>query len=381
MTERLRREWLTALERNKLWQLWHRGLTLAEIGEALKTTFSAVAQQISRAGGVAPCPRKRRPDALTDMEREEISRGLGAKLSLRAIAKLIGRAPSTISREINRNAGHRQYRAVSAERRAWRVAHRPKPCKLACEPRLRRLVAAKLRQRWAPQQIAGWLRATFASPNMHVSHETIYRTLFVQARGALKKELVAYLRTQRVHRKPRSPKVADTASIVDGVHIRERPAEVEDRAVPGHWEGDLLFGTQDSWIVTLVERTTRFCLLGKLTAKDTVTVTAAIKKQIRRLPSELKKTLTWDRGSEMSGHKAFAVATGIDVYFCDPRSPWQRGSNENTNGLLRQYFPKGKDVSHYSQAELDKVAKQLNGRPRMTLDFKTPAEKLQQLLR
>jgi IS30 family transposase len=253
---------------------------------------------------------------------------------------------------------------------------------LATRPRLRNCVISKLKQNWSPQQIAGWLRREFVDDlAMQVSHETIYRTLFVQPRNALKKELLGHLRTHRAHRQPKKSKKGHTSSIVDGISIRERPAEVEDRAVPGHWEGDLLFGTVHNYIATLVERHSRFVMLVKVPSKDTETVTAALQKQIVKLPEELRLSLTWDRGSEMSGHKEFVVATGIPVYFCDPHSPWQRGSNENTNGLLRQYFPKGKDVSHYSQADLNKVARQLNGRPRKTLDYRTPAEALTEALR
>jgi IS30 family transposase len=301
--------------------------------------------------------------------------------STRAIARALGRAPSTVSRELKRNYGRSRYRAISAERKAFEAARRPKLCKLAASVRLRRLVTAKLELQWSPQQIARWLRRKFRHASMNVSHETIYRSLFVQARNALKKELCAHLRTGRARRRPHRESTNDTASIVDGVSIANRPAEIEDRAVPGHWEGDLLFGTVNSYIATLVERQTRFCLLVKIPSKDTKVVAKAIAKQMMRLPTHLRKSLTWDRGSELAGHKQFSIDTNIDVFFCDPRSPWQRGSNENTNGLLRQYFPNGQDVSHYTQAELDRVAHRLNGRPRKTLDYHTPAEKLNDLLR
>jgi IS30 family transposase len=252
---------------------------------------------------------------------------------------------------------------------------------LAANERLRRLVTAKLELQWSPQQIAQWLQRKFRHASMNVSHETIYRSLFVQARNALKKELCKHLRTGRSRRRPHRESTNDTASIVNGVSISERPAEVDDRAVPGHWEGDLLFGTVNSYIATLVERQTRFCILVKIPSKDTTVVAKAIARQMMRLPTHLRKSLTWDRGSELAGHKQFTIDTNIDVFFCDPRSPWQRGSNENTNGLLRQYFPNGQDVSHYTQAELDRVAHRLNGRPRKTLDYRTPAEKLNDLLR
>jgi IS30 family transposase len=367
---------------NTLWRLWHEGQRLPEIAKALNATVTSVTLRVHRAGGVAPRARKRRPNALTERERELISRGLATGHSVRAIARSLERPASTVSREIARNTGRSKYRAVTAERRAWRVARRPKPCKLAACASLRRLVACKLRLEWSPHQIAGWLRVTFpADSTMQVSHETIYRTLFVQARGALKKELQEHLRRARRLRRPRSREKLNTSSIVDGVSIRERPAEVKDRAVPGHWEGDLLFGTPDSYIATLVERKTRFCILVKLESKDAVSVARALAKAIKRLPTELRKTLTWDRGSELSEHKALATAADLAVYFCDPRSPWQRGSNENTNGLLRQYFPKGVSVAHFTQADLNNIAARLNGRPRETLGFRTPAQELKQLLR
>ena len=318
--------------------------------------------------------------ALTEAEREEISRCLALKMSIRAIASKLSRAPSTISREIRRNRGSRDYRARYAEESAWKRRQRPKVCKLATYRRLAHVVAQKLRQLWSPEQIADWLRRTFPSQaSMNVSHETIYRSLFIQARGALKAELCDYLRTKRMRRHPQfAGTKTNSASIVDGVSISERPPEVADRAVPGHWEGDLLFGDVHSYIATLVERKTRYCMLVKVPSKNGVI--PALQKQIARLPAHLFKSLTWDRGSEMSAHKAFTVETGIPVYFADPRSPWQRGSNENTNGLLRQYFPRGTNVSDLTQAKLDRVAYSLNSRPRKTLGFQTPAEVFNQLL-
>jgi len=294
------------------------------------------------------------------------------------MARLLGRWPSTVSREINRNGGYDRYRATQADKQAWVRARRPKPCKLATSPRLRQVVACKLRLNWSPEQIAGWLKRVYPGEERHrVSHETIYRSLFVQARGVLKKELLLHLRSQRAMRRPGPKKWQGDArgQIKDMVSIRERPASVEDRAVPGHWEGDLLTGSQNSYIATLVERHTRYVMLVKVTNKETQTVISALIKQSKKLPSELYKSLTWDRGKELTDHRRFSLATDIDVYFCDPRSPWQRGSNENTNGLLRQYFPKGTDLSVYSQAHLNKVARQLNERPRKTLAFETPAER------
>ncbi len=376
-----KRRWLTPTQKSVLWKLWIKGQSLVVVAATLAIQPHSVATFLERSFGFAP-RHKRTERRLTENEREEISRGIAAGLGVRAIARQLQRSPATISREIKRNHGRSEYRATSAERRAWKCGRRPKTCKLAVLPRLRRAVATKLRVNWSPRQIAGWLRRTFPGlPLMNVSHETIYRTLFIQARGALKAELAKHLRTGRKRRRPHREAKSTTASIVDGISISERPPEVEDRAVPGHWEGDLLFGTVSSYMATLVERTTRYCMLVRVTSKDTRVVTAAIQKQMARLPEHLRKSLTWDRGSEMSGHKEFSVAADLPVYFADPRSPWQRGSNENTNGLLRQYFPNGEDVSRFTQAQLDRVAFQLNGRPRETLEFQTPAEVFNQLLR
>lgn len=375
-----RAKWLTPKLRQELWRRFCAGESAAEVSRALAISAQAVSVQISRAGGVRP-HFGRRADSLTEFERNEIARRVDQGWSVRGIAALLQRSPSTISRELRRNGDSYGYRAHSAERRAWRRARRPQPCKLGAHKRLRDLVARKLCERWSPKQIECWLRVEFGDNSaMQVSHETIYKTLFVQARGALKRELVTHLRTGRQRRKPRQEK-PKRVSVSDGVSIRDRPAEVEDRAVPGHWEGDLLMGGVHSCIVTLVERTTRFCMLAKVESKDTHTVVAAIQKLIARLPTELRKSITWDRGAELTAHAKFTVETGVPVYFCDPRSPWQRGTNENTNGLLRQYFPKGKDVSHFSQADLDKVARQLNDRPRMTLGWRSPALALTELLR
>jgi IS30 family transposase len=308
-------------------------------------------------------------------EREEISRGIIEGRSVRALARVLGRSASTVSREIGRNGGSGRYRAEAADKRAWKRALRPKPCKLAVNGQLRQAVATKLAMNWSPEQIAGWLKRT--SPGneaRHVSHETIYRSLFVQARGVLKKELMQHLRTRRAFRRSRNA-TQKGRQFVNAVSIRQRPASVEDRAVPGHWEGDLLCGSKNSYVVTLVERHTRYLMLAKVSTKDTQTVVTALIKQARKLPIELYKSLTWDRGKELADHERFTMETDIDVYFCDPQSPWQRGSNENTNGLLRQYFPKGIDLAPFSQAELNKVARQLNERPRKTLDFHSPAEK------
>jgi IS30 family transposase len=314
---------------------------------------------------------------LTRAEREEVSRGVAAGQSLRAVARQLGRAPSTVSREVARHGGRVGYRAQVADAQAWQRARRPKPCRLATHPRLRRCVAQKLAANWSPEQIAGWLKVTYAAdPAMQISHETIYRSLFVQSRGVLQQTLRQHLRRHRALRQPRARATAPRGPLQDAVSIRARPAEVQDRAVPGHWEGDLLTGTIDSQIGTLVERHSRYVLLVRLPTKDSHQVARALARQIRTLPRALRQTLTWDRGRELAAHRHFTIATDVQVFFCDPHSPWQRGSNEHTNGLLRQYFPKGTNVSGYSQAQLNRVARELNQRPRKTLGFRTPADML-----
>ena len=375
---RRKRRWYTAAEKSEMWDRWQRGEALNAIARAFETSHSAITKNFARFGGIRPPGRQRSRLALTLSEREEISRGIVGGLSLRTIARQLGRAPSTISREISRNSGLKRYRAYQADKAAWDRAHRPKPCKLAGNLRLRRIVASKLQCHWSPEQIAGWLKKAHAgNERLQVSHETIYRSLFIQARGVLKRELLQYLRTKRVMRYPQksSLKGKGLGHITDAVSIRERPASVEDRAVPGHWEGDLICGSNNSFMATLVERHTRYVMLAKVPGKETETVINALIKQARKLPNELYKSLTWDRGSEMADHQRFTLDTDIQVYFCDPKSPWQRGSNENTNRLLRQYFPKGTDLSVHSQAKLNAVARQLNERPRKTLGFDTPAER------
>ena len=360
-----------------MWERWKEGWTLHQIGQLFDRPHTSILNILSKTGGIRPPGRRRRATALTLAEREEISRALMAGQSMRTVAARLGRAPSTISREISRNGGQDGYRAALAEGAAWDRSLRPKRCKLVKNRALAGLVADMLRMLWSPEQIAGWLKHTYPNdPSLHVSHETIYRSLFIQARGALKKELLDHLRRTRGMRRSRSytQKTAIHGQIVDAVSISERPASVEDRAVPGHWEGDLVFGSGNSQIATLVERQTRYVMLVKLEGKDSQTVVNALIKSARKLPQELYKSLTWDRGTEMHGHKRFTMATDIQVYFCDPQSPWQRGSNENTNGLLRQYMPKGIDISGYSQLQLNAIARQLNERPRKTLGFQTPAE-------
>ena len=373
----------TPKQKAELWDRWRNGQCIADIARALeRRNKSGVYRVLALNGGISPAARRRAPVALRLEEREEISRGIAAGRSIRRIAARLGRAPSTVSREVRRHGGASAYRASQADADAWEMALRPKPCRLAAHPELRWCVAQKLALEWSPEQISGWLKREFpADEGMQVSHETIYRSLFVQTRGVLKKELMAHLRTARQMRQAKGgTRRSGLGQLVDTVSIRERPAEAEDRAVPGHWEGDLLSGAKNTHMATLVERHSRFAMLIKVPSKDTATVVGALSKHVRKLPVELRRSLTWDRGKEMAEHKTFTVATKVQVYFCDPRSPWQRGSNENTNGLLRQYFPRGTDLSGYSQAHLNRIALRLNQRPRKTLGFETPADKLRAVL-
>ena len=375
-----RRRIFSAAESAEVWDRWQRGEGLKLIGRVFDRSSGAIFQHSKPHGGIRPPMRRRSRRVLSLADREEISRGIAVGISLRSIAASLGRAPSTVSRELARNGGHGRYRAAAADRQAWDRALRPKECKLARHQELRQLVAARLSENWSPEQIAGWLRHTYPDDEAYrVSHETIYRSLFVQARGVLKKDLQAHLRSGRAIRRSRhaSSRSDSRGSLTDMISIRERPASVEDRAVPGHWEGDLLCGSSNSYIVTLVERHTRYVLLAKVRNRDSQSVITALINQAKRLPDELIKSLTWDRGKEMSQHRRFTLATDVAVYFCDPQSPWQRGSNENTNGLLRQYFPKGTNLAVHSQERLDEVARQLNGRPRKTLGFETPAQRFE----
>lgn len=377
------RIYYTQTQKALMWERWKKGESLQHIAQLFDRDHSSIQRILAETGGIRPPERHRSHLALTLAEREEISRAVVAGWSIRSIATLLARAPSTISREINRNGGVECYRANQAEQAAWDRALRPKTCKLVEKRKLANVVAGKLQLQWSPQQIAGWLKQTYADDeNYQVSHETIYRSLFIQARGALKKELLQHLRRTRAMRRSRhhTQKTENHGKIVDAVSISERPAAVDDRAVPGHWEGDLLFGSINTQIATLVERHTRYVMLVKVARKDTETVVNALIKNARKLPQELYKSLTWDRGHEMAAHKRFTLATDINVYFCDPHSPWQRGSNENTNGLLRQYFPKWIDISNYTQAQLNAVARTLNERPRKTLNYETPAEQFSQLV-
>ena len=373
-----RRVFFTDKQKSEIWDRWQRGESMSSIGRGFDRGSSSIYPLLARTGGIRPPDRVRSRLALTLAEREEISRGLIAKVSLRSIGRDLKRSASTISREVRRNGGTKHYRAAPSDAAAWNRTHRPKPCKLAGKVYLCRAISAKLTRKWSPQQIAGWLmREHPDDENKRVSHETIYRSLFIQTRGVLKKELLAHLRATRSIRRSRHAtlKRSGLGKFNDAISIRDRPAEVEDRAVPGHWEGDLIAGSGNSYIATLVERHTRFVMLVKVGNKDSHSVIQALIKQSRKLPKELYRSLTWDRGSEIAGHKKFTLATDIDVFLCEPHSPWQRGTNENTNRLLRQYFPKGTDLSIHSQAKLSAVARQLNERPRKTLGYETPAER------
>ncbi|HEX3352185.1 MAG TPA: IS30 family transposase [Terriglobales bacterium] len=377
----MQRRWkLSSAQRADMWSRWKAGESLNAIGRALGKDKQVIHFLLARHGGIAPRVRRRSRRALTLAEREDISRGVASGSSMRVIAQHLHRACSTVSREVARHGGRAPYRANEADQQAWVLALRPKPCLLSVNSKLREVVASKLMQGWSPQQISGWLKRQYPKDeSLRVSHETIYRSLFIQARGALKQELIQHLRSKRRIRRSRHASVHghSQGKIVDAVSIRERPAEVDDRAIPGHWEGDLLRGARNSHVATLVERHSRFCMLVKVPGKDTATVVAALSRHVRELPATLRRSLTWDRGLEMAQHKSFTMATDVQVYFCDPQSPWQRGSNENTNGLLRQYLPKKSDLSQFTQSDLDEIALRLNQRPRKTLGFQTPADKLQ----
>ena len=375
-----KRSRLSLTQRTEIWSRWKSGQSLHEIGRAFGKPHSCIRCLLLPRGGIAPAARRRSRLALTLAEREDISRGIASGSSIREIATHLDRAASTVSREVNRHGGRPVYRAHEADDQAWESALRPKKCLLAVHQRLREVVTSKLILDWSPEQISGWLKTHYPDDeSMRVSHESIYRSLFIQARGVLKKELMDHLRSKRRMRRSQHASVSGQSrgQIVEAISIRERPPEVEDRAIPGHWEGDLLSGAKNSYMATLVERHSRFAMLIKVSSKDTEVVVAALSQHVRKLPATLRRSLTWDRGLEMAKHKTFTVATDVKVYFCDPQSPWQRGTNENTNLLLRQYFPRGTDLSVYSQAQLDRVALRLNQRPRKTLGFQTPASKLQ----
>ena len=377
---------LSEATKEGIWKLRAQGLSERVIARQLRLGQNTVSHYLRALGGIRPRPRRRAERCLTLEEREEISRAIARGQSARQIARALRRCHTTIAREINRCGGRDRYRAHAADREAWVRARRPRPAKLELCPELRRLVEEQLRKDHSPEQIAGWLKLEYPDNEaMRVSHETIYRALYVQARGTLKRELTQHLRRGRQRRfaRTQSSKRSGQGKRTGMLMISERPPEVEDRAVPGHWEGDLLMGNRQSAaaIATLVERSTRYCQLVALAeGPDAEAVAEALKRSITTLPAQLRRSLTWDQGPEMAEHRRFAVDTGVEVYFCDPRSPWQRGSNENTNGLLRQYFPKRESLAGVTQQRCDEVAAKLNGRPRKTLGFHTPAEKLQELI-
>ena len=378
MTQGMRSR-LSPTEKTDIWSRWKSGQSLHEIGRAHGKPHSSIRCLLLPRGGIPPAARRRSRLALTLAEREDISRGIASGSSIRKIARHVDRAASTVSREVTRHGGRPAYRAHEANDQAWDSALRPKGSLFSVNRKLRNIVASKLILDWSPEQISGWLKTQYPDDgSLRVSHETIYRSLFIQARGVLKKELMDHLRSKRRMRRSRHASAGGQSrgQIVDAISIRERPPEVEDRAIPGHWEGDLLSGAKNSYIATLVERHSRFAMLIKVPSKETEAVVAALSQHVRKLPATLRRSLTWDRGLEMAKHKDFTVATDVQVYFCDPQSPWQRGTNENTNLLLRQYFPRGTDLSAYSQAQLDQVSLRLNQRPRKTLGFETPASRL-----
>lgn len=365
----------------RIWELWRQGIPMSLIARDIDKPPATVYSYLLYRGGIQPRARVRRPVFLTLDERETISRGIASGHSLRSISRELGRCPSTISREVSRNGGLERYRAALAEKAFLKRSKRPKPLLLRENEVLRSEVARLLEADWSPEQIAGWLKKTSCDgKQMCVSHETIYKSLFIQTRGLFREEIKKHLRTKRMFRHAKSHKVSARGQIVDAISIRERPAEIEDRAVPGHWEGDLIIGSNNSAIATVVERQSRFTVLCKVDSRKAQAVVESLTEQMKRLPQNVLRSLTWDRGQEMSAHKKFTMATDMTVYFCDPSSPWQRGSNENTNGLLRQYFPKGKGMAMYTQSQLDEIANKLNTRPRKTLGFKTPAEVFEEAL-
>ena len=372
----------TEYQQSAIWSLWSQGKSLSEIGRQLNKHAGSIFCFLQKYGGIKPVKSIRSKRALTLFEREEISRGLSANLSIRNIANTLNRSPSTISREIGRNGGILKYRAILADKQTWIRAKRPKKSKLQINIPLNDIIADKLSNKWSPQ-ISGYLKRTYPNDTaMNISHESIYKTLYVQSRGHLKKELLKHLRTQRVMRQSKKFNTKGNArgGIIGAVSIHDRPKEIDSRTVPGHWEGDLICGSNKSYVATLVERTSRFTLLVKLTGNDTASVIHAITNKIIELPNQLKKSLTWDRGMELAKHKKFTIDTEVKVYFCDPQSPWQRGTNENTNRLLRQYMPKKTDLGIHSQFDLDRIARELNERPRKTLNFLSPADKLNEVL-
>jgi IS30 family transposase len=372
---------MTPSRKETIWSQWRKGIPMITISREIKKPPATVYSYLLYHGGIEPTARVRRKGSLNFCERETISRHLAQQTSIRAIARELGRCASTVSREVNRNGGETRYRAELAEKAFIKKAKRPKAPMLATNAKLCKLVASKLEQDWSPEQISGWLKLTHPNQKeMYVSHETIYKTLYIQTRGVLREQLKKHLRTKRMFRHAKNHHAAVNNDIPAAISIRDRPVEIDTREVPGHWEGDLIIGSNHSAIATVVERQSRFTVLCKVKGKDTAGVVASLTKQMSKLPEHVLKSLTWDRGREMCGHQQFTIATKMNVYFCDPSSPWQRGTNENTNGLLRQYFPKQTSLSNFNQLELNKVALKLNSRPRKTLGYKTPAQVLNEVL-
>jgi len=375
---------LPSAKRQQVWEMWKAGDSISVIAQVVGSPAGSIFSILLPFGGIYQAPQRRRPQALSLGDREEISRGVAARDSYRAIGRRLGRPASTISREIARNRGITKYRAVDADDRTWRRAKRPKVCRLAHEPALCAYVADRLREDWSPEQIAGVLRKTYpAGSAMRESHKTIYKSLFIESRGVLARELRAHLRSGRpIRRSVHNTVTGQWRSQIKGaVSIAERPIDVADRRVPRHWEGDLLLGRHWTQLATVVERTTRFTVLIQLDGRDMHTVTAGLSREMSTLPERVRRSLTWDRSMELANHHAVTANTGLDVYFADPHSPWQRGTNENTNRLLRQYFPKGVSMAGLTQTDLDRVAAKRNARPRKTLDFDTPALRFGALLR
>jgi IS30 family transposase len=375
MTRQIRK--FSEAELEEIWRRWRAGESISGIARALNRKLGSIHSLLASKGGIAPALRRRSATALTFAEREEISRGLASEMSFRAIAELLGRSPSTISREVNQHGGRSGYRAARAEETARKRSRRPKTSRLSTNAKLRRVTATKLSEDWSPEQIAGWLRLEHPDdPSMWISHESIYRALYCREDGPLGRDAVRRLRSRRTMRRSRSStrKGQACGHLVGTLSIRERLSGAEGRAELGHWEGDLMSGSNNTHIATLVDRASRATVLVRVKSKDAATVRMSLTRALKRLPARLRRSLTWDRGSELAEHAKLSRATGMPIYFCDPQSPWQRGTNENTNGLLRQYFPKGTPLSGVSQATLNALARQLNRRPRKVLGFNSPRD-------